>query len=651
MTILKAERDQGEDRDSRRSLAFIRWSLPYLDIGCAMAAAAAWYVAPGLGPQPMAIALLPWVLRVLVGWPVTMMTRFALPFTFFLATAAVGVWAAYDREPAWAKFWVIVGGVFLFYAFANGYMMTKEAAEMGRRHGWLLALLGGVVALYFVATNDWAQPGKMAAVTSLGRAITSVLPAVPGHRLHPNVAGGILAMLVPFSAATFVGENRRAAGRGRVVFLGGALVLTGLILFGLFMSASRGAWLAVVGAAVVAACWQAAGWFTSRQPGWRPYLFAVVLILVAAPPLVIFSGNVMEGDSLSPLTTTAGPSPQAVADSLNRLDLMRDSLILVFDYPFLGAGLDNFGLLHSSYAYFMHVAFIVHSHNLFLNMVIEQGVIALAALFWLWIIVGVAFLRLENAEDKLVRQAEQVPTQGDREPVMFDPQLVTLLGAAVLSLVIVAVHGLFDDALYGSRAVLLMFVPLAFAVPVFLNKGERLALKGKPLMLLIGLAVLAFLGWQRPVRSLLYSNLAAVEQSRLELSAYQWPEVVIQDEVRRQLDLGPVVAGYEQALALNPGNATANRRLGQIELSLGEYEAALVYLEAAYEATPWDNATRQLWGEALIVNGRVEEGAAIWAMVDRSNDQLELRAFWYDHIGDNQRLAWIRAAIGESDIQ
>ena len=83
--------------------------------------------------------------------------------------------------------------------------------------------------------------------------------------------------------------------------------------------------------------------------------------------------------------------------------------------------------------------------------------------------------------------------------------------------------------------------------------------------------------------------------------------------MRREIDLSSPIANYEQALALNSNNATANRRLGQIELSLGDYEEALSHLLAAYEMTPWDNATRQLLGEAYIVNGQVDDGAALWA--------------------------------------
>jgi tetratricopeptide (TPR) repeat protein len=78
----------------------------------------------------------------------------------------------------------------------------------------------------------------------------------------------------------------------------------------------------------------------------------------------------------------------------------------------------------------------------------------------------------------------------------------------------------------------------------------------------------------------LVANLGAVEQGRAELSLYSWPEWRLQDEVRRAAGPGPAVARYEQALALDADDFSANRRMGQIALSLGDYEAALAYLAA-----------------------------------------------------------------------
>jgi tetratricopeptide (TPR) repeat protein len=141
-----------------------------------------------------------------------------------------------------------------------------------------------------------------------------------------------------------------------------------------------------------------------------------------------------------------------------------------------------------------------------------------------------------------------------------------------------------------------------------------------------------------------HANLGAVYQSRAELSVYSWPEWWGLDEVRRAVDLGPAVAEFERALALDPANGTANRRLGTIELSLGQYEDALDHLQAAYATEGWSVTTRQLLGEALIVNGRVDEGRALWADVNNEQRQLVYRAEWYGHIGEPEREAAIRQA-------
>jgi hypothetical protein len=55
--------------------------------------------------------------------------------------------------------------------------------------------------------------------------------------------------------------------------------------------------------------------------------------------------------------------------------------------------------------------------------------------------------------------------------------------------------------------------------------------------------------------------------------------------------------------------------------------------------------TRQLLGEALIVNGQVAEGQVQWEGLSNEQRQLDLRAFWYEYIGDAERAAWIRQAV------
>ena len=56
---------------------------------------------------------------------------------------------------------------------------------------------------------------------------------------------------------------------------------------------------------------------------------------------------------------------------------------LALDYPFTGAGLGSFEMAYSSYVVLLHVGFLQHGHNLFLDVWIEQGIIGLLALTWL----------------------------------------------------------------------------------------------------------------------------------------------------------------------------------------------------------------------------------------------------------------------------
>jgi hypothetical protein len=605
---------------SERSRTVPGW-LACADLACVAVAAGAWYAFPQAGPWPLLLALAPWPARLLLAGRLTRRTPFDVPLLFFALAAGASVWAAYDRAAAWPKFWLIAGGILLFYALAN-------AGGLGNVRAWLVAMLGAGVALYFLATNDWGeQPAKLEALTRLGQALQAPLPVLPGHRLHPNVAGGIMAMMWPFAGWVALRSWRGRGGSGqarwaaRVVSLGAVAVVS----FGLVMTTSRGAWIALAAALLVAGLWAASDWLSRGRGERRAWILPA--LAVAALMAVLAVGLAWPGGVAAMVQALPGPDT-----ALGRAELVRNTLTLVRDYPLVGAGLGGFQMLYSTYVLLLHVGFTVHSHNLFLNVAVEQGLVALLALVWAWLLFGRAVWRRGSG-----------PEGG-------------LLGAAALSLVVVLVHGLVDDVLYGSRGVLLLFVPLAFAVPPAARRAARASRRanwraGWPLKvfvpLAVGLLLAGALVWRGPILSLAYANLGAVHQGQAELGVYSWPAWPIQDEVRRQVDLGRPVAEFERALALDAGNPTANRRLGTIELSLGEYEAALGHLEAAYAAEPGSVTTRQLYGEALIVNGRVDGGRALWAEVNDAQGQLRLRAFWYQHIGDAERAAWVKAAAGE----
>jgi tetratricopeptide (TPR) repeat protein len=348
---------------------------------------------------------------------------------------------------------------------------------------------------------------------------------------------------------------------------------------------------------------------------------ALVLVLIWPTEIWAALGNLPGPDTATP-----------------RAVLHRNSLILVHDYALLGAGLDSYMMLYSTYALLIHVGHSMYSHNLLLDVAIQQGLPSVLMLLVAWTLFAVAAWR------GLWRPAQR---QGSAHSEAGSLDERGLLGAAGLSLVVTVTHGLGDDIYYSSGAILLLFVPLAFAAPYLAvpgRAGDRGGNRRWLVALPAGLVLLLALVWRGPLLSLVFSNLGAVHQSQAELSVYEWPAWPIQDALRREIDLGRPVAEYERALALDPSNASANRRLGQIELSLGEYEDALRHLERAYAAESSSPTTQMLYGEALLVNGRLDEGQALWAGLSPGEGQFQGRAFWYQHIGDAQRAAWIEQA-------
>jgi len=132
-----------------------------------------------------------------------------------------------------------------------------------------------------------------------------------------------------------------------------------------------------------------------------------------------------------------------------------------------------------------------------------------------------------------------------------------------------------------------------------------------------------------------------------ELSVYSWPKWGIQDEVRRNpaIDLSGAVAAYQTALDLDSRNATANWRMGQIEIARGDYLSAQRYLEAAHVRAPHQRATRQLLGEIYAISGNCEQAVNLWQTIDTSRAQLNIRSWFYESIGAKQELAHLREAI------
>jgi hypothetical protein len=575
--------------------------------------------------------------------------RLLTPGLAFLLTALIAVWAAYDRPAAGIRFGLLAGGTgaALGLAWAGRRGGERVLALVGLGCAWL----GAVIGAYFVLTHDWQAliAAKIPALNQVGLWIQAHRPVLPAAEdVHSNVASAALAPLWLLGAGAVLHARRRRwpapvvwAGVATLAAVGGALILT--VSRGAWIGTAAGVGLAVYLARRTAASLAADGQRSAvgRQPSavgldgllvLGAVLLAVLLLLaVAPPPALRFLSD-----------TSAAGRPQ----------LWRWGLDLIADYPFTGSGLGSTMMVLSSYVLMLHVGFIHHVHNLYLQVAVEQGLPGLLAFGTLVALAGINVARAYRSRGA-----------------------TPLIMAAAAALVALLVHGVVDAGLYASRLVPLLFVPIGFALglPVELEaevkaetrassphaSGRTPALALISILALTSILTLSLILFLLPAtRAVFQANLAAVAQTRAELSVYRWPEWFLQDALRRHVlgspppvDLGSVVDRYYVALALDPGNATANRRLGQIELSWGEYEAARIHLEAAYRAAPGQQAVRFLLGEVLAIAGHIDAAATLWRTVGEpawrngtGAGVYALRQAWYDKVTEPEN----RQRIGEA---
>jgi len=242
-----------------------------------------------------------------------------------------------------------------------------------------------------------------------------------------------------------------------------------------------------------------------------------------------------------------------------------------------------------------------------------------------------------------------------------------VMEASVASLAAVCIHGMVDDVLYGSRGLLLLFVPTGImlaaasqaryeAAHALQRTGEAntagrpgvpgLAISGA---LGIGVAVVLLMALSQghPVAAW-YANQGALAQTRAELELYdpeRFAELDI-DQVRRQVDLSVAEMRFLKALE-EPEHPTAPRRLASIYLARGEYTRAWGVMEASWQAGNRDPGTRLLYGDALVATGEPAQAAQVIRGLPFAVERLEGQAWSrYQAREEWEQLAYAYEAIG-----
>jgi O-antigen ligase len=213
---------------------------------------------------------------------------------------------------------------------------------------------------------------------------------------QPNPYGGFLGLVWPIAAGlawaclTDAWRTRRAGLAMAAAALAG---LAAVMLAGLYVSFSRGAWLGAAAAALALA---------AAVPR-RAWLGVTLVGLGLAAAWVLAANNLLPG-SLTARLAQVGDFINAT--DVTGIDITADNFAIVErlahwqaaegmlrDYPWLGVGVGNYEVAYPRYSLINWPLALGHAHMIYLNVLAETGLAGLAAYVVFWMAVLALTLR------------------------------------------------------------------------------------------------------------------------------------------------------------------------------------------------------------------------------------------------------------------
>jgi hypothetical protein len=378
------------------------------------------------------------------------------------------------------------------------------------------------------------------------------------------------------------------------VFLG-----LGVAVSAIFMTTSRGIIMAMVSAFGAWIGWWIVGLNGNRPRLRREAIFpALILIYLCAVVLFLYAGPANSGGRIS----THYPYGTG-----SRAELFARSLYLVLDFPFTGGGLAAFPGLYSYYMLGIPFFNVPNSHNLFLDVTIEQGL--LGGLSFL-----VVFLMSIWFMAKAIVKADALQARPLHWLILF-------------VLVIAFVHGMVDDYLYNGSGTFLSLALAGVSTSLSPEPARAASHKKRYTPIIVALTLISFFMINlNGVRSAWSANLGAVQMAKVELTGFptnQWTEPVILPE------LGQPSASLRTALQADPANRTANHRLGLISMLQEDFPSAAAYLENARQQAPNHRGIIKSLGYCYAWSGDTEKAVLFLNRIPEAKDELESYIGWW----------------------
>ena len=552
------------------------------------------FVFPGSWSAWAAVVIvLLWVVRFLATGRVTAPTPMDGALALLFLTSLAGLLVSPAPAQGVPRFWTVFYHLALFYALVVG-LRTWRACRVA---GDLLIAAGLGVALMALLGTDWLNPRMMQ--LPIYQAFPALVrdPSDSGL-FNPRVMAMGLSVLVPIPLSLAL--SGRTTWR-RLVSAAVALVMVVVLVLSQAVQALAGLGVALF----VLALWRSR-WFLLTIP--------VGLLLVGAAVLAY-------GPQQLAVTLLSVDHPLGVGVVL-RLDIWSRAWALIRDLPYTGIGLDALPFVQSNFYRGYIIGPEAHAHNLFMQAVLDMGVVGLFGLLWLLVAFGWMVIRGgKRIEDRDAR--------------------ALLVGTAAGVAAFVG-NGLVD-APWSTKPGVLVWIVLGLGVALArLAAGSPARVDRRWLVYpLLGLAATLALTFAL-LPGLAARNLGSVFAHRSLASAQADGEV---DAARMSRAVGLL----ERGLEWKPDHSPSYLTLGRLDSWLGDQEQAILALERSVELDghepmarygPWMPWLRKLtgaepvdpWDDLLQIYGswniRYPQRAEVYL----------LRALvWAQHKGDPAR--------------
>jgi O-antigen ligase len=528
----------------------------------------------------------------------------------FAVSAVLGVQFAYDRALTNMALAAVLGSVALYFAivyFVRSWLAIRLVS------GLVLLIATGLAVVFITQYGYQDYPETPRGIEEFGNVTT--LRYDLGISLHPNAVAAFLGVTVPLGlmrALTSQAFPRKMSW----------ILCTVIILYAIFLTYSRGAYVALAAVTMLSATI-----FILRRLPRRTALFIIGL------------GIIVQGPDDLPLLSSA------FSRATDRGRLYQNSLGLAEDYAFTGIGLgDTFAMVYSRYVLMIRVPYLTYAHNLPLAVWLNQGLLGLLSFAGIIITLYTLVYRVMRTVEPLRR----------------------LFHGAWLGATVALLHGLTDSPQYADNR---WIMPMLFIAIGLTAAGGRVAVTSglhegltptpvnwRRILVVIAPIVLIVAGiiiFRQPLMAAWYTNLGAVDEARAELAPGPGSiedqrgddtRPVVLTESERETYYDSAEAYYRQALALDSTYPNGSRRLGNLLVGRGQYEEAVPLLEAAFATEPGNPAAIKGLALAYVWVGRLEDAVRAAALHDNPDDiASELNTWGNFHNGEGHPLLAARA--------